>query len=59
MFRGPGGVGRKIVHARVKLRCCPVQIAGRLGVPALTVPAVLTRCRLCRLSYIDRVHLTA
>lgn len=29
-------------------------IAGRLGMPASTVHAVLTRCRLNRLSHIDR-----
>jgi transposase len=32
----------------------PVQIAGRLGMPASTVHAVLTRCRVNRLSDIDR-----
>lgn len=48
-------VVRKIVHARLKLRLGPVQISGRLGVPASTVHAVLARCRLNRLSYLDRV----
>ena len=33
----------------------PVQIAGRLGMPASTVHAVLVRCRINRLSHIDRV----
>jgi transposase InsO family protein len=33
----------------------PVQIAGRLGLPASTVHAVLVRCRINRLSRIDRV----
>jgi len=46
---------RKIVHLRWKHRLGPVQISGRLGVPASTVHAVLTRCRLNRLSHIDRV----
>ncbi|MEV8510678.1 IS481 family transposase, partial [Actinoplanes sp. NPDC051475] len=46
---------RKIVHLRWKQRLGPVQIGGRLGVPASTVHAVLTRCRLNRLSHIDRV----
>ena len=46
---------RKIVHLRWKQRLGPIQIAGRLGMPASTVHAVLTRCRLNRLAYIDRV----
>jgi Integrase core domain/leucine-zipper of insertion element IS481 len=46
---------RKIVHLRWKQRLGPVQIGGRLGMPASTVHAVLTRCRLTRLSHIDRV----
>lgn len=45
---------RKIVHLRWKQRLGPVQIAGRLGMPASTVHAVLTRCRINRLSHIDR-----
>jgi Integrase core domain len=47
-------VVRKIVHLRWKQRLGPVQIAGRLGMPTSTVHAVLTRCRLNRLSHIDR-----
>ncbi|MGI8336942.1 IS481 family transposase, partial [Actinomadura scrupuli] len=50
----PQPVVRKIVHLRWKQRLGPVQIAGRLGMPASTVHAVLTRCRLNRLSHIDR-----
>ncbi|MEE3750177.1 IS481 family transposase [Mycobacterium intracellulare] len=46
---------RRIVRLRWRHRLGPVQIAGRLGVPASTVHAVLTRCRINRLSYIDRV----
>jgi transposase InsO family protein len=46
---------RKIVHLRWKQRLGPVQIAGRLGMPASTVHAVLVRCRLNRLSHLDRV----
>ncbi|MFB6553580.1 helix-turn-helix domain-containing protein, partial [Streptomyces sp. NPDC056405] len=42
---------RKIVHLRWKQRLGPVQIAGRLGMPASTVHAVLTRCRINRLSH--------
>jgi transposase InsO family protein len=49
----PQPVVRKIVHLRWKQRLGPVQIAGRLGMPASTVHAVLTRCRLNRLRYID------
>ena len=51
----PQPVVRKIVHLRWKERLGPVQIGGRLGVPASTVHAVLVRCRLNRLSHIDRV----
>jgi transposase InsO family protein len=46
---------RKIVHLRWKHRLGPVQIAGRLAMPASTVHAVLVRCRINRLSHIDRV----
>jgi transposase InsO family protein len=48
-------VVRKIVHLRWKQRLGPVQISARLSVPASTVHAVLVRCRLNRLSHIDRV----
>jgi transposase InsO family protein len=51
----PQPMVRKIVHLRWKQRLGPVQIGGRLGVPASTVHAVLRRCRLNRLSHIDRV----
>jgi transposase InsO family protein len=53
--RTPRPTVRKIVHLRWKQRLGPVQIGGRLGLPASTVHAVLTRCRLNRLSHIDRV----
>jgi transposase InsO family protein len=46
---------RQIVRLRWRHRLGPVQIAGRLGLPASTVHAVLTRCRINRLSHIDRV----
>ncbi|MEU8657766.1 IS481 family transposase, partial [Actinoplanes philippinensis] len=46
---------RKIVHLRWKQRLGPVQIGGRLGLPASTVHAVLLRCRLNRLSHLDRI----
>jgi transposase InsO family protein len=46
---------RRIVALRRRLRLGPVQIAGLTGIPASTVHAVLTRCRINRLSRIDRV----
>lgn len=46
---------RRIVTLRWRHRLGPVQIAGRLGVPASTVHAVLVRCRINRLGSIDRV----
>ena len=46
---------RQIVRLRWKQRLGPVAISGRTGIPASTVHAVLTRCRLNRLSHLDRV----
>jgi transposase InsO family protein len=51
----PAPTMRRIVALRRRQRLGPVQIAGRTGVPASTVHAVLTRCRINRLSQIDRV----
>jgi transposase InsO family protein len=51
----PEQLKRQIVRLRWRYRLGPVQIAGRLGLPASTVHAVLTRCRINRLSHIDRV----
>jgi transposase InsO family protein len=48
-------VVRRIVDIRWRQRLGPVQIAGRLGMAASTVHAVLTRCRINRLFHIDRV----
>jgi transposase InsO family protein len=48
-------VVRRIVRLRWRQRLGPVQIAGRLGMQASTVHAVLVRCRINRLSHIDRV----
>ncbi len=45
---------RQIVRLRWRHRLGPVQIAGQLGMPASTVHAVLVRCRIHRLSHIDR-----
>jgi transposase InsO family protein len=52
--RTPASVVRKIVHLRWKQRLGPIEIGDRLGVPSSTVHAVLVRCRLNRLSHIDR-----
>ena len=52
--RTPAPVTRKIVHLRWKKSMGPVQIAGKLGISASTVYAVLVRCRINRLSHIDR-----
>jgi transposase InsO family protein len=51
--RTPQLMVKKIVHLRIKKRLGPVQIAGRLELPASTVHAVLVRCRLNRLSHVD------
>ncbi|MBM9466124.1 IS481 family transposase [Nakamurella leprariae] len=53
--RTPRPVVRRIVHLRWRKRLGPVQIADRLGLAPSTVHAVLVRCRLNRLSHIDRV----
>lgn len=53
--RTPQRVVKQIVRLRWRLRLGPVQIGGRLGVPASTVHAVLVRCRINRLWRIDRV----
>jgi transposase InsO family protein len=52
--RTPQPVVRRIVHLRWRQRLGPVQIADRVGVAPSTVHAVLTRCRLNRLSHLDR-----
>ena len=53
--RTPEDLKRQIVRMRWRHRLGPVQIGGRLGVAPSTVHAVLVRCRLNRLSHIDRV----
>jgi transposase InsO family protein len=53
--RTPSSTARKIVKLRWRHRLGPIQIGGRLGLPASTVHAVLVRNRLNRLSHIDRV----
>lgn len=51
----PQPLVRKIVHLRWKHRLGPVAIGDRLGMASSTVHAVLARCRLNRLSHVDRV----
>jgi transposase InsO family protein len=53
--RTPPPTVRKIVHLRRKRRLGPVAIGDQLGLPASTVHAVLVRCRLNRLTHLDRV----
>ena len=57
--RSPTKVGdavqRQIIGLRWRHRLGPVQISCRLGIPASTVHRVLVRCRVNRLSHIDRV----
>lgn len=53
--RTPPLVVRRIVKLRWRRRLGPVQIGSQLGMPASTVHAVLVRCRINRLSRIDRV----
>jgi transposase InsO family protein len=52
--RTPAPVVRKIVHLRWKKRLGPVAIADRVGCAPSTVHSVLVRCRLNRLSHVDR-----
>jgi transposase InsO family protein len=52
--RTPAPLVRKIVHLRWKKRLGPVAIADRLGLAPSTVHAVLVRCRINRLSHVDR-----
>ena len=51
--RTPQPLVRKVVHLRWKQRLGPVAIGAKLGMPASTVHAVLTRCRLNRLRHVD------
>ncbi|RPF21925.1 integrase-like protein [Myceligenerans xiligouense] len=53
--RTPAHLVRAIVRLRWRHRLGPVQIAGRVGLPASTVHAVLVRCRINHLWRIDRV----
>ncbi|WP_353107643.1 IS481 family transposase [Gordonia sp. (in: high G+C Gram-positive bacteria)] len=51
----PLPVVKRIVKRRWRGRLGPAQIAGELRLPASTIHAVLVRCRINRLSHIDRV----
>ena len=53
--RTPQPMVRKIVHLRWKQRLGPVAIADKVGLAPSTVHAVLVRCRVNRLSHVDRV----
>jgi transposase InsO family protein len=53
--RTPQPLVRKIVHLRWKRKLGPVAIGAQVGLAPSTVHAVLTRCRLNRLSAVDRV----
>ena len=52
--RTPAPVVRRIVQLRWRQRLGPAQIAARVGLAASTVHAVLVRCRISRLAYLDR-----
>jgi transposase InsO family protein len=51
----PAPVVRKIVHLRWKQRLGPVPIAHQVGLAPSTVHKVLARCKISRLSHVDRV----
>ena len=51
----PAPVVRRIVHLRWKQRLGPVAIAAAVGVAPSTAHRVLRRCRINRLSHVDRV----
>jgi transposase InsO family protein len=49
----PQDLVRKVVHLRWKKRLGPIGIGVKLGMPASTVHAVITRCRLNKLHHVD------
>jgi transposase InsO family protein len=53
-LRTPQPMVRRIVHLRWKQRLGPVEIAARVGVAPSTAHQVLRRCRVHRLSHLDR-----
>lgn len=54
-YRTPPSVVRQVVRLRLRRRWGPVEIGDALGMAPSTVHAVLVRCRLNRLTYLDRV----
>jgi transposase InsO family protein len=56
--RSPGRTSRplerKVLHLRVKKRWGPARIGGRIGLPASTCHAILTRAGVARLAHLDR-----
>ena len=54
VHRTPPRVVRRIVSLRRRHRLGPVAIGDLLGMPASTVHAVLVRCRINRLTHLDR-----
>ncbi len=52
--RTPRPIERQVLHLRVKKRWGPARIGGRLGLPASTCHAVLTRAGAARLAHLDR-----
>jgi transposase-like protein len=55
VVKTPPEMVRRIVSLRLRKRLGPVEIGDALAVPASTVYAVLKRCRLNRLSHLDRI----
>lgn len=50
----PPAVTKRVVSLRLRLREGPVQLASRVGVAPSTAHQILRRCRLNRLSHVDR-----
>jgi transposase len=50
----PAPVVRKVVHLRWKQRLGPVEIAAQVGIAPSTVHKILVRCKINRLTHIDR-----
>ena len=50
----PLATTKRVVSLRLRLREGPVQLAARVGVAPSTVHQILMRCRINRLSYVDR-----
>jgi len=50
----PLATTKRVVSLRLRLREEPVQLAARVGLAPSTVHQILRRCRINRLSYVDR-----